>query len=114
MVAALFFGAGNAWSANAEIHDPHQCYKVASHWGLGFGGLGYAFQGNYNTKGCYYYKSGKYKGRAYWGKGAGSKIGAVSMTGQMRFNNCSSKSEYYRKWKAMFVYRGPRLHWVCK
>ena len=39
------------------------------HWKTKKGGAGYAFAGNYGTKGCYYYNSGKYKGRAYWGTG---------------------------------------------
>lgn len=37
------------------------------------GGAGYAFSGNYGSKGCYYYKTGKYAGRAYWGIGGSSE-----------------------------------------
>ena len=45
------------------------CGTAASSMGLTLGGKGYSFDGNYNTKGCYYYPDGTYKGRAYFGTG---------------------------------------------
>jgi hypothetical protein len=86
-VAALFFGTGNAWSATAKIHDYQTCLEVARHFKKKIGGAGYKFMGDYNTKGCYYYKSGKYKGRAYWGIGTGKFGYAASQIGKKTLSN---------------------------
>ena len=55
------------------------------------GGAGYSFAGNYGTKGCYYYDSGKYKGRAYWGTGGKKSDYRKKPTGtgkyRVTFNN---------------------------
>ena len=45
------------------------CKKVAESLGLKIGGGGYAFAGSYSPKGLYAYKSGKYSGIAFFGKG---------------------------------------------
>lgn len=45
------------------------CGDAATSMGLAKGGKGYAFAGNYGTKGCYYYTDSKYEGRAYFGTG---------------------------------------------
>jgi len=45
------------------------CEAAAEKLGFDKGGHGYAFQGNYNPKGCYAYKSGTYKGHVYFGTG---------------------------------------------
>jgi len=45
------------------------CKKVAESLGLKIGGGGYAFAESYSTKGLYAYKSGKYSGMAFFGKG---------------------------------------------
>ena len=65
--------AGNMFkSSGLTINSEKECASVIRGGELKKGGAGYPFAGNYGTKGCYYYSSGKYKGRAYWGKG-GSK-----------------------------------------
>lgn len=46
-----------------------KCKSAALAAGLALGGGGSGFAGNYKTKGCYAYKSGKYKGMAFYGKG---------------------------------------------
>jgi len=45
------------------------CSAAAMKLGLKKGGRGHKFAGKYRTKGCYAYKSGKYKGRVYYGTG---------------------------------------------
>ena len=45
------------------------CKKVAESLGLKIGGGGSDFAGSYSTKGLYAYKSGKYSGIAFFGKG---------------------------------------------
>jgi hypothetical protein len=45
------------------------CGDAATSMGLAKGGEGYAFAGNYGTKGCYYYTDSNYEGRAYFGTG---------------------------------------------
>merc|ERR1712176_1251367 len=44
------------------------CREVALARGLKLGGSGHAFAGNFKTKGCYYYATGTYAGRAYFGR----------------------------------------------
>jgi len=46
-----------------------QASIIANSHGLKLGGNGYAFAGNYGTKGLYYYKSGRYAGMAFFGLG---------------------------------------------
>ena len=41
---------------------------------MNLGGIGYDFIGNFKTKGCYYYKEGKYAGRAYYGTVDGGDV----------------------------------------
>jgi hypothetical protein len=43
------------------------CRAAAKAAGLTLGGAGYAYLGNYETKGCYAYASGPYAGHVYWG-----------------------------------------------
>jgi len=45
------------------------CGNAARIAGLKLGGKGTPFVGNYETKGCYYYTSGDYKGIAYYSTG---------------------------------------------
>ena len=45
------------------------CETVADKLGFDKGGVGFTFQGDYGTKGCYAYNSGKYKGHVYYGNG---------------------------------------------
>lgn len=45
------------------------CANAARIMGLKLGGNGTPYAGNHQTKGCYYYTSGPYKGRAYYGTG---------------------------------------------
>lgn len=44
------------------------CKAAAQKAGYKVGGKGSAFAGNWGVKGCYAYKSGKYKGHAYYGR----------------------------------------------
>lgn len=46
-----------------------ECKKVAESLGLKLGGHGYPFAGNWETKGLYAYKTGKYAGMAFFGTG---------------------------------------------
>ena len=45
------------------------CQAAAEAAGLQIGGGGYDFAGEYGTKGCYTYNSGKYEGMAFFGTG---------------------------------------------
>ena len=45
------------------------CQAAAEAAGLQIGGGGYNFAGEYGTKGCYTYNSGKYEGMAFFGTG---------------------------------------------
>jgi hypothetical protein len=53
------------------------CRALALDAGLTLGGNGFAFSGDFSTKGCYTYTSGGYKDRAYWG-GSGATSSAPS------------------------------------
>ena len=46
--------------------------EIARAYGYKIGGKGYSFGGNYGTKGLYLYRTGRYNGRCYFGRG-GSK-----------------------------------------
>jgi len=46
-----------------------QALSIARAYGYRIGGGGYAFAGNYGTKGLYLYTSGRYRGRCYFGRG---------------------------------------------
>ena len=45
------------------------CSSVAVAAGVELGGAGYEFAGDYGNKGCYFYTSGPYADRAYFGTG---------------------------------------------
>ena len=45
------------------------CKAAARRQGLSIGGAGWAFSGNFITKGCYTYSAGEFTGRAYYGTG---------------------------------------------
>ena len=45
------------------------CQAAAEAAGLDIGGGGYEFAGEYGTKGCYTYNSGKYEGQTFFGTG---------------------------------------------
>ena len=55
--------------------------QLAQALGLKLGGRGYAFVGDYNDKGLYAYKSGKYRGIAFWGQGGGVHAKQKPVTG---------------------------------
>ena len=57
------------------------CRAAATKAGLELGGQGYSFEGAYSTKGCYYYKSGKYAGRAFYGTGGTQAQMEAAVTG---------------------------------
>ena len=51
---------------NDSIETEQECSNWAKRNGYAEGGGGFAFSGNYNTNGCYYYDSGEWKGKAFW------------------------------------------------
>ena len=52
-----------------HLHDPVKAAEFASALGLMVGGAGHPFVGDWGVKGLYAYRSGKYKGIAYFGTG---------------------------------------------
>ena len=71
-----------------HIHDPATAEEFARDLGLQVGGAGHPFVGNWGTKGLYAYRSGQYKGMAYFGTG-GSERDRLTMP---------HESEKYRPW----------------
>ena len=69
--------AGSAVAAAGNVVLAKQRAESA---GFQAGGAGYAFAGNWATKGVYYYTSGKYKGMAFFGTGgtAAQEVAPVS------------------------------------
>ena len=57
------------------------CSTAATSMGLQLGGNGYAFAGNYGSKGCYYYPSGSYGNMAYFGAGGTVEQMATALSG---------------------------------
>lgn len=75
--------ASSALTGKVTIGSPknaEECKVVAKAAKLKLGGAGYKFSSNYTTKGCYYYKSGKYGKRAYWG-GTGNTMNSSNVKG---------------------------------
>ena len=75
--------ASSALTGKVTIGSPKsadECKAVAQAAKLQLGGAGYKFSSNYTTKGCYYYKSGKYRKRAYWG-GTGNTMNSSNVKG---------------------------------
>ena len=63
------------WYWGNTCADEEACSRAATDWGLVIGteeNSGYAFAGNYGTKGCYAYCSGQYQGKVYFGTGGNS------------------------------------------
>jgi len=59
-------------SSECQSSQPYSleaCKVAAERLGLQTGGTGWDFSGDFGTKGCYTYTSGKYEGRAYYGTG---------------------------------------------
>ena len=84
-------------ASNQVIINPNACKAAAKAKGLKLGGLGYKFEGSYTTKGCYAYKGGKYKGRAYFGTGGTEKqMTANPGGGKYRISFPSSKKSSKR------------------
>ena len=52
-----------------KIENERLCRWTADANGMKKGGFRYAFAGDYETKGCYYYPSGKFANIVFWGKG---------------------------------------------
>ena len=71
-----------------HLHDPEKAAEFARALGLNVGGAGHPFVGNWQTKGFYAYRSGKYSGIAYFGSG-GSEHERLAYP---------SESEKYRPW----------------
>lgn len=60
--------------------EKENCKSAALKLGLRIGGKGYSFAGNYKTKGCYFYASGKYAGIAYYGTGGSTAEKSTILT----------------------------------
>ena len=71
-----------------HIHDPAKAEEFARAVGLQIGGAGHPFVGDWATKGLYAYRSGKYSGIAYFGRG-GSERDRLAIP---------HESEKYRPW----------------
>ncbi len=71
-----------------HLHDPEKAAEFARALGLSVGGAGHTFVGNWQTKGFYAYRSGKYSGIAYFGSGGSEDERLAS----------PSESEKYRPW----------------
>ena len=56
-----------------HLHDPEKAAEFARALGLMVGGAGHPFVGNWGVKGLYAYRSGKYKGIAYFGTGGSER-----------------------------------------
>merc|ERR1711865_231535 len=65
------------------------CATIAIANGVELGGVGYDFAGTYGTKGCYWYSSGTYGGKAYFGTGGSDAdmqtLGSLNTAPKMRF-----------------------------
>ena len=76
------------------------CETAANNIGLTKGGLGFSFQGDYSTKGCYAYKDGDYKGHFYYGTGGTEQKMKEDVTGQ-KFRpqgyDCANKGRWQHK-----------------
>ena len=68
-------------NADSTCLTPKECGATASALGLQLSGNGYAFAGNYGTKGCYAYSSGGYAGMAFFGTGGTEAQMATALTG---------------------------------
>ena len=62
-----------------HIHDPEKAAEFARALGLSVGGH-HPFVGDWLVKGLYAYRSGKYKGQAYFGTGGAKAIGSKTRT----------------------------------
>ena len=56
-----------------------QCQASATAQGLTKGSQAHSFEGNWDTKGCYAYMTGRYQGQAYWGTGNGNRINKLTL-----------------------------------
>merc|ERR1719242_2319919 len=62
-------------------YSQEACELAAVRNGLSKGGNGYAFAGDYGTKGCYTYSSGSYKGIVFYGTGGSSAQNKADVSG---------------------------------
>lgn len=76
-------------------YSQEACRRYAQAQGLQLGGAGSDFAGDYTTKGCYTYPSGKYAGRAYYGQvndgdvTSENQLGTLSSPQQTRVSTCA-------------------------
>ena len=71
-------------------YTEESCRKAADHLGLIKGGKGHLFADTHSIKGCYAYESGKYAGRAYFGKeGTREEMKAPLSGTAYRVNGCA-------------------------
>ena len=54
---------------NCDTYSLEACEYAGKRLGLQLGGIGYAFSGDYDAKGCYTYDSGEYHGMIFYGTG---------------------------------------------
>ena len=80
-----------------KAYTEESCRMAAEHLGLTLGGKGHLFADTHSIKGCYAYESGKYAGRAYFGKeGTNEEMKAPLSASPYRVNGCSKgKYQYY-------------------
>ena len=76
------------FEGHQHLHDSEKAAEFARALGLMVGGAGHPFVGDWGVKGLYAYRSGKYKGIAYFGTG-GSERDRLTMP---------HESEKYRPW----------------
>jgi len=72
-------------------YSQEACEQAVQRWGLQLGGGGKEFAGAYETKGCYAYRSGEFKGMAFYGTGGSwreMRTYVLSETFRPRSHNC--------------------------
>ena len=106
--------ASSVMTGKVTIGSPNseaECKAVANSAKLKLGGKGYAFSSNFSTKGCYYYKTGKYKKIAYWG-GTGKTMNSSNVKGAGGKTRMFIDTEKLcRAWAASKKINGKTLKW---
>lgn len=62
-------GGGSSSNTECDPYTEEACRDASTSLGLSLGGSGYAFAGNWPTKGCYAYSSTTFIGNAYYSTG---------------------------------------------
>ena len=80
-----------------HIHDPEKAAEFARAWGLMVGGH-HPFVGDWQVKGLYAYRYGKYKGQAYFSTGGRESDRLKDIYDPTKPGESNQK---YRPWNAM-------------